>query len=198
MTWQIGIVANGGIGITFLLIALAIITPLVRSHQVRSHPLGATTAAIFLTGAFHHGILATYLLLPQVGFAGTGGMDLRLGWGWPLVLWDVLGLLVGVHYFKLRQHLSPYLDQARLMEDVRARDQQSMERHDTMLQSLVVAKMALDLNDPEQAKIVLETSINSASGMMTELLGTGPTAGTLRRHSPADVMLSKRRTRLPR
>ena len=55
MTWQIGTAANGVIALAYFLIALAIVVPLARSNQLRTNPLGAATAAIFLTCAVHHG-----------------------------------------------------------------------------------------------------------------------------------------------
>ena len=67
-SWQVGLVCNAVIMIAYLGISLAIVVPLTRSHQLRSNPLGAATAAIFLTCAVHHGVHSVHILLPSLGF----------------------------------------------------------------------------------------------------------------------------------
>ena len=54
-SWQVGLVGNAVIMVAYLGICLAIVVPLARSHQLRTNPLGAATAAIFFTCAVHHG-----------------------------------------------------------------------------------------------------------------------------------------------
>jgi hypothetical protein len=56
-----------------------------------------------------------------------------------------------------------------------------------VLQGLVVAKMALDLEQPDRAKQALEASIDSASRMITELFGRDHQSMTLLRGSAATV-----------
>ncbi len=187
MTWQIGTIANGGIGISYLLISLSIIVPLARSNQLRTNPLGAATAAIFLTCAVHHGSHAIHMLLPAFGLSDERGMAMRLGWGWPLAIWDIVGLLVAIYYWTLRRNYSSLMKGAQLFHDMRRREQQALEWNDSVLQGLVVAKMALDLNDPERAKAALGTSIDSASEMITELLGKDQARNALLRSAPADI-----------
>ena len=43
MWWKIGLVANALVAIAYLMIAAAIIRPLLKSGQLRSNPLGAAT-----------------------------------------------------------------------------------------------------------------------------------------------------------
>lgn len=191
MTWQIGTFANGVIGISYLFISLAIIVPLARSNQLRSNPLGAATAAIFMTCAIHHGSHAVHMLLPAFGLSDERGMAMRLGWGWPLVIWDIIGMLVALYYWTLRRNYSSLMKGAQLFEDMRRREQQALEWNDSVLQGLVVAKMALDLDDPERAKAALATSINSASEMITELLGSEHAENALLRSAPADVAIGR-------
>lgn len=187
MTWQIGVIANGGIGISYLLISLSIVIPLARSNQLRTNPLGAATAAIFLTCAVHHGSHAVHMLLPTFGLSDERGLAMRLGWGWPLAIWDIVGLLVAVYYWTLRRNYSSLMQGAQLFDDMRKREQQALEWNDSVLQGLVVAKMALDLDDPERAKTALGTSIDSASEMITNLLGREQAHNALLRSAPAEV-----------
>ena len=78
---------------------------------------------------------------------------------------------------------------AQLFEGLRRREQQALELNDSVLQGLVVAKMALDLDDPVKANAALTTSIDSASRMITNLLGSEQFNIELLRSAPAVVDL---------
>ena len=185
MSWQVGLVCNAVISVTYFLIVLAIVVPLVKSHQLRSNPLGAATAAIFFTCAVHHGAHTLHMLMPYFGVDEVQGMAMREAWGWPLALWDLVGAAVGVYYLTLRRNYSSLMQGAKLFEDLRQREQQALEINDNVLQGLVVAKMALDLDQPEKANNALTTAIDSASRMITELLGNDHFSVELLRSAPA-------------
>ncbi len=185
MSWQVGLVCNAVISVAYFLIVLAIVVPLVKSHQLRSNPLGAATAAIFFTCAVHHGAHTLHMLMPYFGVDEVQGMAMREAWGWPLALWDLVGAAVGVYYLTLRRNYSSLMQGAKLFEDLRQREQQALEINDNVLQGLVVAKMALDLDQPEKANNALTTAIDSASRMITELLGNDHFSVELLRSAPA-------------
>ena len=187
MWWQLGLVSDAVMALVYLLIALAIVVPLARSHQLRTNPLGVTTAAIFFACAVHHGAHSVDLLLPSLGVDGSRGLALRQAWGWPLALWDAAGAVVAVYYWSLRRNYSSLDRRAELFEDLRRREQQALELNDSVLQGLVVAKMALDLDDPDRAHEALTTSIDSASRIITSLLGSEHFSIALLRSSPAAV-----------
>lgn len=187
MWWQLGLVSDAVMALVYLLIALAIVVPLARSHQLRTNPLGVTTAAIFFACAVHHGAHSVALLLPSLGVDGSRGLALRQAWGWPLALWDAAGAVVAVYYWSLRRNYSSLDRRAELFEDLRRREQQALELNDSVLQGLVVAKMALDLDDPDRAHEALTTSIDSASRIITNLLGSEHFSIALLRSSPAAV-----------
>jgi len=186
-SWQVGLVSNAVIMVAYLGISLAIVVPLARSHQLRSNPLGAATAAIFLTCAVHHGAHSVHVLLPALGFADPQGLAMRTAWGWPLAGWDVVGAVVGVYYWSLRRNYGSLMQGAQLFQDLRQREQQGLELNDTVLQGLVVAKLALDLGQPERANGALTASIASASRIITELLGNQHRSLDLLRSVPAAV-----------
>jgi len=192
MSWQIAMVCNAGIGIAYLLICLAIVVPLTRSNQLRSNPLGAATAAIFLTCAVHHGTHAVHMLLPSLGVDDDRGLAMRAAWSWPLTIWDCVGLVVALYYWTLRRNYSSLMQGAQLFEDLRKREQQALELNDSVLQGLVVAKMALDLDDTAKANAAISTSIDSASRIITNLLGSEGFTTQLLRSAPADVDLRSR------
>ena len=159
MSWHIGMVCNAIIALAYFLIVVAIVVPLARSHQLRSNPLGAATGAIFLTCAVHHGAHSVHMLLPSLGVDDPQGLAMRAAWDWPLAIWDVIGAVVGLYYWTLRTNYSSLMQGAQLFEDLRRREQQALELNDSVLQGLVVAKMALDLDPPEKAHEALTSSI---------------------------------------
>lgn len=185
MTWMIGLVSNTIIATVYFLIVLAIVIPLARSRQLRSNPLGAATAAIFLTCAIHHGAHSVHMALPSFGLDTEQGLAMRTAWGWPLAIWDVVGALVGVYYWTLRRNYSSLMQGAKLFEDLRQREQQALEINDNVLQGLVVAKIALDLGETEKADRAMTAAIDSASRMVTQLLGSEHFAIRMLRSAPA-------------
>jgi hypothetical protein len=189
MSWQVGTICNAVVAAAYFLIALTIALPLARSHQLRTNPLGAATAAIFVTSAVHHAAHAIHLLLPSLWADDAAGIAMRQAWSWPLVTWDLISAGVAIYYWTLRRHYSSLVRGAQLFEDVRQREQQALELNDSVLQGLVVAKMALDLDDPAKAGRALESSIDAASRMITDLLGSEHSAGALLRTAPAAVHL---------
>ena len=185
--WVIGMICNGIIAVAYLLISLAITVPLARSGQLRSNPLGAATASIFFSCAVHHGIHSVHMALPSLGIDDPQGYAMREAWDWPLSLWDVVGAVVGVYYWTLRRNYSSLMEGAQLFQDLRQREQQALELNDTVLQGLVVAKMALDLDDHKRAQESLAVSIDSASRIITDLLGSSYPTLDLVRSSAATV-----------
>jgi succinate dehydrogenase/fumarate reductase cytochrome b subunit len=186
-SWSVGLVCNAVIMLAYFLIALAIVVPLSRSHQLRTNPLGAATAAIFFTCAVHHGAHSIHMLLPSLGVSDPQGLAMRSAWGWPLALWDVVGALVAVYYWTLRRSYSSLMHGAQLFQDLRLREQQALELNDTVLQGLVVAKMALDLEQPDKAEGALNASIEAASRIITGLLDSHQLSLDLVRSSPAAI-----------
>ena len=185
--WVIGMICNGIIATAYVFISLAITVPLARSGQLRSNPLGAATASIFFSCAVHHGIHSVHMALPSLGIDDPQGYAMREAWDWPLSLWDVVGAVVGVYYWTLRRNYSSLMEGAQLFQDLRQREQQALELNDTVLQGLVVAKMALDLDDTKRAQESLAVSIDSASRIITDLLGSSYHALDLVRSSAATV-----------
>ena len=119
----------------------------------------------------HHGIHALHMALPAFGVDDEKGLAMRAAWDWPLSLWEVVGAVVAIYYWSLRRNYSSLMEGAQLFKDLRQREQQALELNDTVLQGLVVAKMALDLDEPQRAHESLTASIDSASRIITDLLG---------------------------
>jgi hypothetical protein len=96
-------------------------------------------------------------------------------------------VIIGVYYWTLRRNYGSLMQGAQLFQDLRQREQQALELNDTVLQGLVVAKMALDLDQPVKANDALAASIASASRIITGLLGSQHHSLDLLRSVPAAV-----------
>ncbi len=186
-SWQVGLAGNAVIMVAYLGICLAILVPLARSHQLRTNPLGAATAAIFFTCAVHHGSHACTCCCPRSASTTRRGSRCAPPGAGRWRSWDVVGAVVAVYYWTLRRNYGSLMQGAQLFQDLRQREQQALELNDTVLQGLVVAKMALDLDQPGKANEALTASIGSASRIITELLGSQHHSLDLLRSVPATV-----------
>ena len=189
MYWVIGTISNAVIAVAYLCIMWAILVPLVRSGQVRTNLLGTATATIFLTCAVHHGGHVVHVLLPYLGVGERQGLAMRSAYDWEMAAWDVVGAIVGVYYWTLRRGFHPdeVRGGAKLFEDKRQREDDAVALNDDVLQGLVVAKLALELEDTDRAVVALDRSIAAVSRLVGELLGTTHATQSLRRSAPASL-----------
>ena len=192
MDWKIAAVANGVVAVAYVLIAWAIAAPLVRTQQLRSNKLGAATAAIFFTCAVHHGGHSVHMILPSFGLEEEHGLNMRAAWDWHNAIWDVLTACVGVYYWTLRRHYGSLMRGAALFADLKERERQALQLHDEVVQGLVVAQMALDLDQRDQSREALASTLASASQIINDLIGRSHEdvrmgAGDLVRERPADL-----------
>jgi hypothetical protein len=167
--WLVGLVGNAVVAVAYVSIATVIARSLVRSGQVRSNPLAAATAAIFVTCGVHHGSHSLHMALPWLGVETERGLAMRASYDLTMAAWDVVTAAVGVYYWSLRRSYAPLMRGAKLFEDLRQREQQALELNDNVLQGLVVAKLALDLREHDRARAALESSIASAGTIITDL-----------------------------
>jgi hypothetical protein len=171
MWWVTGLACNAIIAVAYLLISYAIVRPLLEGKQLRANPLGTATAAIFLTCAVHHGGHVVHMLLPYGHVEVTQGLAMRVAYDWQMAVWDVVTAAVGVYYWTLRRTYSSLMKGAKLFEDIRQREHDALQLNDAVLQGLVVAKLALELDQRERAMTALESSISAASSIISNLLG---------------------------
>ena len=188
--WQAGAVANFVTAMAYLLIAGAIMVPLVRTRQVVSNQLGTATAAIFFTCAVHHGSHSVHMLLPIFGLEEHTGQSLREAFQWHVVAWDLFTAAVGIYYWTLRRTYGALMRGASLFEDLKEKQRQALEINDNIVQGLVVAETALAFDQKDLSKEALAATLASARQIISDLLGEadsetrlGP--GDLRRAKPA-------------
>jgi signal transduction histidine kinase len=190
MSWRIGAAANIVTMIAYLAIVAAILVPLIREKQVRANRLGTATALIFFTCAVVHGGHAAHALLPEIGLAETSGLGMRQAFDPATVVWDLFTAAVGIYYWTLRRTYGALMSGAKLFEDLRERQRQALEINDGIVQGLATAKLALELDQTAVTREALESTLASARGLITELLGEVAErpdfeAGELRRSRPA-------------
>jgi signal transduction histidine kinase len=179
MWWQVGAAANLVVAIAYLMISWAIIAPLVRTGQVRANRLGVATSAIFLTCAVHHGSHFVHMVLPSFGLDEAAGASWRDAWDWHMSVWDVVTAAVGVYYWSLRSTYGDLMKGASLFEDLKEKQRQALEINDNIVQGLVTAKMALELDQQERSEEALSHALASARHIISELLGEEGTEGRL-------------------
>ena len=187
--WMLGAVSNGVIAIAYFMIAFVITRGLLKGGQLGSNRLGAATAAIFLSCAVHHGAHMVHMLMPYAGVDLRQGLAMREAWGPQLAFWDLLSAIIGVYYWTLRGGFGSVGASPQLFADQHEREQRALELNDAVLQGMVVARMAFDLNEPQRAMNALDGSIAAASKMITELIGDerGHLANRPLRSTPALV-----------
>lgn len=169
--WQLGLVANLMIAISYVGIAGAILGPLVRTGQLRSNRLGLATACIFVTCAVHHGGHVLHMTLPSLGLDQVGGHAMRAAFDWHMVAWDFVGAVIAVHYWGLRRTYGALMTGAKLFDDFRERQRQAVELNDNIVQGLVAAQLALSLDEKEMGAEAVAATLANARAIITGLLG---------------------------
>ena len=171
MDWQVGAVANFVTMVAYLLITVAILVPLVREQQIRANRLGTATALIFFTCAVHHGGHTVHMMLPALGIDSASGLAMREAFDWQAITWDIFTAGVGIYYWTLRRTYGALMSGAKLFDDLRERQRQALEINDGIVQGLATAKLALELDQHNVTREALESTLASARGLITDLLG---------------------------
>ncbi len=152
-------------------IGVLITRHLVRTDQWLANPLAAATGFIFLSCGAGHGLLAIIFLDPALGFSGGAGDAIRFAYHerhmW---VWDLLTGATGVWYWTLRSRVPGLLRGIALFEDHRLREARALALHDNVVQGLVEARLAFELERDEQGRAVVARTLETAESMVTELL----------------------------
>jgi signal transduction histidine kinase len=188
MEWQIVASANFVTMMAYLAICAAIFVPLVREQQLRANRLGTATGVIFFTCAVHHGAHTVHMMLPTLGFDAPSALALRQAFGLQAVVWDIFTAMVGIYYWSLRRTYGALMSGAKLFDDLRERQRQALEINDGIVQGLATAKLALELDQTQVTREALESTLASARGLITELLGEVSDHPTF---APGDLRRSK-------
>jgi hypothetical protein len=112
-------------------------------------------------------VLVGYPLLCLVArgtHVASGDLDLSDAWAWPPLVVAALATSAAVFFWRLRR------DESTAGREVFVHE--SFEYHDAMLQNVVAARMALELDEVGRAGAMLDTVIESASDVVTSLVTT--------------------------
>jgi hypothetical protein len=191
MTWQVVTAANLVVGASYLMISWIIGSGLARTGQIWTNKLGLATALIFLTCGVQHAAHALHMLVPLLGIYDPAALAMRQSWHWENAVWDVFGAAVGLYYLSLRGAYASVLRGAALFEYMKVRERQAAEINDSIVQGLAIAKYALDEGKDEQTRVAIESSLQQAKTLISELLegqAHGKVKpGDLRRSAPAHL-----------
>jgi signal transduction histidine kinase len=133
------------------------------------------------------------MVLPSFGLEQHSGHALREAFGWHQALWDIVTAAVGIYYWSLRRTYASLMRGAALFDDLKERERQALQLHDEVVQGLVVAKLALDMDQNEASKEALTSTLAAASSIIDELIGKAReeehrlVAGDLVRERAADI-----------
>ncbi|HVV38535.1 MAG TPA: hypothetical protein VHC63_18140 [Acidimicrobiales bacterium] len=188
MWWQLGALANGVLFASYMVISLSILVPLLRTDQLRTNHLGTATALIFFSCGIGHGEHLFHLIGPSIGVGETVGQAARVSTEWHIVLWDSFTAIVGLYYVSLRKTYGSLMKGASLFQDMKEKQRQALEINDNIVQGLVVAETALALDEHEQSRAALESTLAAARQIISDLLGE---AGTEVRLGPGDLRRTK-------
>jgi signal transduction histidine kinase len=90
----------------------------------------------------------------------------------PLAIgWDLFTAAVGVYYWTLRRTYGALMSGAKLFDDLRERQRQALEINDGIVQGLAAAKLSLELDQTAVTREALESTLASARGLITQLIG---------------------------
>lgn len=184
--WHLALTVNIIVMACYLAIAFIVGRGIHASSQWSSNPLAVATFLIFLSCGVGHGMHVEHLLLPGVTRDAS-----RLAFDSHLVLVDATTAVIAIYYFLLRRKFPALLQSAAMFEDVQERRRQALDIHDTIVQELATAKMALETGHDKMGMAALERGLESSKAIITDLIGDNPdsaatmTPGGLRRGAGA-------------
>ena len=167
-----GLATNTVIAVAFLAVAFLLAVNLTRSRQWSANPLGSGTFLLYLTCGGGHAVHAIQLAYPLLGVATVTGLAAQTEYQlWHMAVWDALTAAAGVWYWTMRRRFPDLVSGAAVFEDLRERQRRALEIHDNIVQGLVRAQVALDLEKDEEGRQAVGETLGASRRIVTELLG---------------------------
>ena len=174
----IGLGANAVVSVAFLAVAVVLAVGAIRTKQVRNNPLGVATVLLYVTCGGGH-------VVHTIQLAEASGAQTEYLVAWDMAVLDVLTAIAGVAYWMMRRRFPALVSSAAVYEDLRVRQRRALEIHDGVVQGLVRAKMALDLDLKKEGDEAVDDTLAKARGIISGLLGDKDVQpGALRRATP--------------
>lgn len=171
--WAVGFIWNTVTAVTFLGIAVMLAISISRSRQWRANPLAAATFAIFLTCGGGHAVHAVQLIMPALGLPYGAALAARYEYEEWHLMWDGVTAASGVWYWAMRRQFPMLVSGAAVFEDLRARQLRALELNDDVVQGVVRAKLAIELDEREEGARVVDGTLASAKRIVSELMPGG-------------------------
>ncbi len=186
--WHFALIVNVIVMTCYLMIAWIVGRGIHVSGQWRTNPLATATFLIFLSCGVGHGMHVEHLLLPgETLQASRTAFDLHL------VAVDMATATIAIYYFLLRRKFPALLTSAAMFEDMEDRRRQALDIHDTIVQELATAKLALETGHDKMGMAALDRGLQASKTIIDDLIGENPMssasheAGGLRRVSSAQT-----------
>lgn len=171
-TWWIGLAWNATIAAAYIGIGTLIGIGVIRTGQVRANPLALATFLMFAGCGMGHLVHTVQLLGFQTYTAASVSGAARIEYSYPhMWLIDGVTASVGVWYWTMRQKFPHLVRGAAIFEDMDARRRRALEIHDNIVQGLVQAKLALELNMNDEGHDAVDQTLGRAKHIITQLLG---------------------------
>ncbi len=186
--WHLALAVNVIVMCCYLAIAFIVGRGIHISGQWSSNPLATATFLIFLSCGLGHGMHVEHLLLP-----GTTQAASRTAFDSHLVAIDATTAVIAIYYFLLRRKFPALLQSAAMFEDLQERRRQALDIHDSIVQHLATAKLALETGHEKMGMAALERGLDASKEIITDLIGENPMsvasgdAGGLRRVGSAQA-----------
>jgi hypothetical protein len=90
---------------------------------------------------------------------------------WGMVLIDLVTAATGLWYWTMRRKFPGLVTGAAVYEDLRIRQRRALDIHDSVVQGLARAKLALDVQSDAEGGKAVEETLAASRQIITELLG---------------------------
>lgn len=173
-TWAIGLGLNGVIGAAFLTIGTMLAVQLTRTGQWTANRIASVFTVLVLACGFGHATRALILAGPSLGWFGTAGVASRIEFAdWHMWFADGITAAAGVLYVIARTKDKDMLQTTRAFEDYRSRRARAIEVHDSVVQELAEARIALQAGEREDAEEALQRGLKASKEITSRVRQPG-------------------------
>jgi len=185
MAWQIVTFGNLLAALTYAVIAATMAVRLRRTGQFTLHAnaLGVAMTLVLATVALRNGWGGVQTLLPGVDEQAT--LARRESYTLASIPLPFLAAAAGLWYLWLRRRAGDEAGPASLYPDHALQRQRALEINDNIVQGLLAARELDELGRDDEARVVLDGTLQQAQRMMGELLDREVRPGSLRRTASA-------------
>lgn len=200
--WKFSAPANGVAACAYLVIAVSLAVRYLRSRGAPGSRFALAGGLVFIALGVDRGARSLRMLLPVVGvYERRGGEAREIADEVPLLLLASLVTGAGLYYWSFHRRYGMWLPGANRFRDLRSRRRHTLDNADSVIQGLVVAQTANDLNERKITADALTATLKVAREIVRDLLDTGGQApiegGDLRRVDAVSIERGETRAAVP-